>query len=92
LSVFSALNNNNHNHQMSGRGPSSRAALPDALDRVFAAGDAVAEAKEVRARALEALARAEEAVLRAVYRHNAKRAALEALQRNLGGWGAQGRN
>jgi hypothetical protein len=71
---------------MSGRGPSSRRALPDAVDTVF-----VAEAKEVRARAREALARAEEAVLRAAYRHNAERAALEALKRDLGGWGAEGR-
>jgi hypothetical protein len=76
---------NNNNNQMPGRGPSARLAIPDAIDRVFSAGDAVAEAKEARARAREALARAEEAVWRAVYRQSVERAALEALQRNLGG-------
>ncbi|KAJ9145452.1 hypothetical protein NKR23_g5448 [Pleurostoma richardsiae] len=74
---------------MPARGPSSRLAKTPALDRVFAAGDAVAEAKEARARAREALARAEEAVCRAVYRHCAERAALQALERGLGGWGGQ---
>ncbi|KUI74208.1 Putative 8-amino-7-oxononanoate synthase [Cytospora mali] len=74
---------NNNNNQMSGRGLSSRIATSAAEDRVFAAGDAVAEAKEARA-----LARAEEAVWRAVYRHNVERVALVALERNLGGWGA----
>ncbi|OAA54950.1 hypothetical protein SPI_08454 [Niveomyces insectorum RCEF 264] len=80
---------------MPGRGPSSRFAIPPALDRVFAAGDAVAEAKLARARAREALARAEEAlaraekaVWRAIYRQNAEHAAIEALQRGLGGWGS----
>ena len=62
------------------RGPSARIAVAAALDRVFAAGDAVAEAKEARARARAALAAAEEAVWRAVYRHNA--------ERNAGGFGA----
>lgn len=69
------------------RGPSARLAESSALDKVFAAGDAVAEAKEARARAREALAQAEEAVWRAVYRHSVERAALEALERKLGGWG-----
>ncbi|KAF9774049.1 hypothetical protein IL306_008019 [Fusarium sp. DS 682] len=73
---------------MPARRPSARQALPAAVDRVFAAGDAVAEAKLARVLAREALARAEEAVLRAVYRQNAERAALEALRRNLGGWGS----
>ncbi|KAL7786310.1 hypothetical protein V8C37DRAFT_392596 [Trichoderma ceciliae] len=54
---------------MPDRGPSSRLAKPHALDRVFAAGDAVAE----------------EAVRRAVYRHCAEQAALSALRRDLGG-------
>ncbi|RYP51328.1 hypothetical protein DL768_003332 [Monosporascus sp. mg162] len=73
---------------MSGRGPSASLAIPDALDRVFAAGDAVAEAKEARARAREALARAEEAVWQAVYRHSVEEAALKALRRGWGGWGS----
>jgi len=72
---------------MPSRGPSARLAIANALDRVFAAGDAVADAKEARARAREALAKAEEGVWRAVFRQNAERVALEALQRNLGGWG-----
>ncbi|KEZ46726.1 hypothetical protein SAPIO_CDS0581 [Scedosporium apiospermum] len=80
-------NNNNNNYQMPSRGPSARLAIANALDRVFAAGDAVADAKEARARAREALAKAEEGVWRAVFRQNAERVALEALQRNLGGWG-----
>ncbi|KAM0454948.1 hypothetical protein ACHAPV_008089 [Trichoderma viride] len=73
---------------MPSRGPSARQAEISALDRVFAAGDAVAEAKLARALAREALARAEEAVWRAVYRQCAEQAALRALKRNLGGWGA----
>ena len=93
---FSTDHHHYHHHQqqqqMSGRGSSSRIAIPDAKDRVFAAGDAVADAKLARARAREALSRAEEAVWRAVYRHNVERAALEALERGLGGWGWNGGN
>ncbi|KAL6917868.1 hypothetical protein ACHAPO_000323 [Fusarium lateritium] len=70
---------------MPARGPSARQALPGAQDRAFAAGDAVAEAKEARDRA-----RAEEAVVRAVFRQCAERVALAALQRGLGGWGGSG--
>ncbi|ROV96296.1 hypothetical protein VMCG_07732 [Cytospora schulzeri] len=73
---------------MSGRGPSSRLAADDAEDRVFAAGDALAEAKEARARARAALAHAEEAIWRAVYRQSVELEGLAALQRNLGDFGA----
>jgi hypothetical protein len=73
---------------MPSRGLSSRIALSSALDRIFAAGDAVAEAKENLYRARQALARAEEAVQRAVIRHNAEYAAHRALDLGLGGWGA----
>ncbi|EXJ84733.1 hypothetical protein A1O3_05404 [Capronia epimyces CBS 606.96] len=46
-----------------------------ALDKVFATGEAVAEAKLALTRAREAVAVAEEAVIRAVIRHNAERVA-----------------
>ena len=74
---------------MPGRGPSNRLAQEPALANVFAAGDAVAEAKLARARAREALAIAEENVWRAIYRHNAAQVALLAVRRGLGAWGAQ---
>ncbi|KAL7917257.1 hypothetical protein ACQKWADRAFT_324783 [Trichoderma austrokoningii] len=70
------------------KGSSARQAENPALDRVFAAGDAIAEAKLAHALARVALTRAEEAVWRAVYRQCAEQAALRALKRNLGGWGA----
>ena len=57
---------------MPARGPDARQAIPDARDRVFAAGDAVAEAKAPRARA-----RAEEAIWRAIYRQSVEQAALD---------------
>lgn len=74
---------------MPDRGLSARIAKKEALDRVFAAGDAVAKAKEERARAREALRLAEETVLRAVYRHCAERVALEVVNRGGGGFGSQ---
>ncbi|KAL7819777.1 hypothetical protein V8C26DRAFT_395180 [Trichoderma gracile] len=76
------------------RGSSSRQHQPVQEDRVFAAGDRVEEARLARARAQEALARAqvalalaEEEVWRAVWRWNAERVALAALEKGLGAWG-----
>jgi hypothetical protein len=80
---------------MSGRGLSARKAHSDALDRVFAAGDAVAEAKEARARAREAyLPRQRKLFCELyIYRQNAERVAAATINRGLGGFfGADGRN
>jgi hypothetical protein len=69
--------------QMSGRGLSVRLSIPKPSTGYLRQGDAVEEAKLARARAREALTRAEEAFWRAIYRHNAERAVLEALRRNM---------